>query len=305
MAVVSVGLAGSAAAAILENDHFTLQQTYSVAPNFQFGNPAWDVYVENMRASAAAGFTGSAGDPNLPSYFAIAPEDIPLSHAVVTDATGPGLYVATGARKFNSWRGQADPGTVFGPEFADQYGSHVFAPYVIVAKNDIPITLTSVVRDAYSTAQNGGATPYVTFTYSDFTNTRIGVTSFGLDGVLGGGDDTYIDDGSAIGSTPILAFIATGSGVAFQMSQQYDGTAWLGPVVMDDSEIFAAYSEQWPGGFAWDLRVEYTVNFSVANIPDSVTLVGGTVQAVPEPTSLGLAGVLGLAGLTLFRRRRK
>jgi len=100
--------------ALISNDYFTLWQYYSVAPNTGLGDtPSWLTYVDNIRAAASSTGLGSAGDPNTPGYFTTTPSEITIDQAVVTDATGPGLTLATGARRFNSWRGQANPGEVF------------------------------------------------------------------------------------------------------------------------------------------------------------------------------------------------
>jgi hypothetical protein len=293
----------SGSTTVLTNAHFTVTQTYSSAPNFQFGNPYWLSYVQNMRASAATGFTSSAGDPTLPSYFEVASSTNPISNAIVTDATGPGLYVSTGARLFNSWHGQANPGTVFGSAFANQYGNHLFSPYVIVAQDtNVPFTLSSVVRSSFSVARNGGATPYSTHTFNNFTDTRIGITSFGLDGVIGGGDDVFINNGSALSSSPIIAFIAVGSGFGFQMSQQYDGSAWPGSVL--DSEIFSLYQQQWGDGnasYVYDIRQQYAINYTVGGNAFSQTTSAVNVLGIPEPSTLS---ILCLTSLMLTTRRR-
>jgi hypothetical protein len=55
-----------------DTPHLELYQTYSIAPNFHFSNPAWNPYLDNMRSSAASGFSSSIGNANDPSYFALA-----------------------------------------------------------------------------------------------------------------------------------------------------------------------------------------------------------------------------------------
>jgi hypothetical protein len=158
--------------ALISNDYFTLWQYYSVAPNTGLGDtPSWLTYVDNIRAAASSTGLGSAGDPNTPGYFTTTPLNITIDQAVVTDATGPGLTLATGARRFNSWRGQANPGEVFGPAFANEYGSRIQTPMLLVT-DDTPITVTSIDWGAFSTAYDGY---FNTGTWNTWGTSRVGV----------------------------------------------------------------------------------------------------------------------------------
>jgi hypothetical protein len=282
--------------ALISNDYFTLWQYYSVAPNTGLGDtPSWLTYVDNIRAAASSTGLGSAGDPNTPGYFTTTPSEITIDQAVVTDATGPGLTLATGARRFNSWRGQANPGEVFGAAFANEYGSRIHTPLLLVT-DDTPITITSIEWGAFSTAYGGY---FNTGNWTTWGTSRVGVSSYGANGVLGGGDDVYLTSGE-MNTSAILAVIATGTGYAHQMSQQFNVTPW--DPSLPDEEIFTEYLAQW-GNIAWDFRMDYAVNFTASSNPYFQTLTGDTLVVVPEPGTFGLISMASI--LMLSRRRRR
>lgn len=285
-------------ATTISNADFILWQEYSTGPNAVApATPGWTDYVANVHASASAsGIAGGVGDPATPGYFGFAPTIVPLEQVV---RTGPDLGNVNN-RTFNFWNGQTDPGTAFGAAFANEYGGFLYAPFLLVTTGG-PITITSIDREGYSVAENGGGTPVIPGTWTTWSSARVGVTSYGGDGVLGGGDDTYLTSG-AIDASPVLAVIATGPGVAMFIERQFDGSPW--PVETLDSEIFPTYVQQWNDNFgaSYDYWIEYTVNYTTGS---PLSLVGDTVYIVPEPTSLAMAAsAAGLACVWLRHRRR-
>jgi hypothetical protein len=81
--------------------------TPSLAPNV-YGSPSWATYVSNAVTAIENGFP-SYGDPSSPTYY----------QQQTTEVTAMDLMV-TG---FPSWHGLADPGTLFGPNFASELGN--------------------------------------------------------------------------------------------------------------------------------------------------------------------------------------
>ena len=76
-----------------------------VAPN-AFGSPSYAGAVANANGALHDG-DSSRGDANQPTYY-VADADVNRSDVVVTG--------------FASWNGKADPGTVFGPQYASELG---------------------------------------------------------------------------------------------------------------------------------------------------------------------------------------
>lgn len=285
-------------AAVISNADIEFTQVYSIAPDRPL-SPSWDSYVANMRDGLSSTGFNDAGDPATPAHFSTVSGNAYLQQVVVTDATGPGL-VHPVSRRFNSWLGQADPGTVYGAAFAGEYGSRIHAPLLVVA-TDGPIRIDSMSYEAFSTAQNGGGAPLFDGSWSTFSDRSVGVTDFGTDGMLGGGDDVYVTSGN-MADADILAFASAGLGIAFQMSQQLDGTRW--PDTLADADIFEAYKSQW-GTLLWDYRVDYTVNYTKSASSSSLRLNGDPVliSAIPEPPTAAIAAVCALL-LMLWHRGR-
>lgn len=291
-----LGTAFPAVAATISNADFTLYQQDVIAPNSGVSNPSFaGTFIGNMRAAASASGWGSAGDSSAPgSFTAVGAGPVPMEAMVVSDGTG----VIGGSPLndfFNSWYGSAD---VAGTPYANESGSRLHAALLLVT-TDGPITVSSIRYESHVSLAGGGAT-INTNTLTSWDNHRVGVASFGADGVLGGGDDVYSTSG-AMSANPVLAVIYSGVGTAFQASQQLDGSGW--DAAMTSQEKLDSYRSQWEAAFAqgWERRVDYTINYTKNAVAGSLTTAGDTTTVVPEPAAAVLAV---LAGLGLLGRRR-
>jgi hypothetical protein len=81
----------------------------ALAPN-RWGSPSWNAWASN---AVTAILTGSAeyGDPALPSYYRQITNAVSVTNNLVTS--------------FPSWMGVANPGAVFGPNFANESGNRL------------------------------------------------------------------------------------------------------------------------------------------------------------------------------------
>ncbi len=281
-----------AATTTVSNADIALMQMYSIAPNFDPASASWNQFVNNLIAGSTSSGFNNSGAPNSPSYFRglddiLIKGQLPLAWRSFT--TG-------GGREFNSWLGQANPGQVFGPAFANETGSQLHSPFLVLASGG-PIRITNITTHRFSAVQNGGMVPVDSFTNNRWSAARIGVTSFGPDGVLGGGDDSYVTSGN-MADTLVLAYITTGPGIGLRISRQMDGGTW--PASLADEDLFDAYSEQW-GDLVHDYRLDWEVNYTKDDNPSFLALQGDTVYTViPEPSS---ALYLISCGLVFSRRR--
>jgi hypothetical protein len=243
----------------------TITVTPSVAPN-AFGSPSYGAYVSNAVSALENGLS-SYGDPTSPSYYqALA------NGAQIT----PDQVLVSG---FPSWLGTADPGTAFGPAFANELGNRLHFGLTILGNgqqfsiSELSFTATS------SDPSNSLGFSFGTGSYN-YSNDYVGVI-FGT----GGAPNTYITSGP---NTQLVdAIYGRGSGNAF-------------PVYSTD-----------PGATDQD-----KLNNALATIPDmtftgTYTIDGATgsasvdVVATPEPSTLISAGTAVLFGLAYARRRRR
>ena len=81
----------------------------ALAPN-RWGSPSWNAWASNAVTAILNG-DSAYGDPSLPSYYQQITNAVPVTNNLVTS--------------FPSWMGQADPGTVFGPAFANESGNRL------------------------------------------------------------------------------------------------------------------------------------------------------------------------------------
>jgi hypothetical protein len=166
----------------------------ALAPN-AFGSPSYNQWRDNAIYALEHGLD-SYGTPGTPSYYEKAQGITPYQYAEVTS--------------FNSWLGQSDPGTVFGPAFANELGERAAFPLVINGNgtqfsiDQLSFTMTG------SDIDNSLGWIYPAGSYA-YSNDYVGILK-GDDGTLFTGDDVYITSGAA--SQLVDGLVGRGSGNA-------------------------------------------------------------------------------------------
>ena len=259
-AVVLLAPAASFAAA-------TISVTPAVGPNI-FGSPSYADWVTNATGALHDGDT-SRGDPSLPSYYQ-ANSNVKANQVIVTG--------------FPSWDGQADPGTVFGPAFANELGNRMLFGLKIdgggsqFSISDLSFTATSSdPGDLLGFSFGAGS-----YTYS---NDYVGVLA-GPDGKLWTSDDTYVTSGPA--TQLVDGLIGRGSGNS-------DAAYCPGCTISQEQAAIDAA--------AHDLKqnTSFTGSYDLNGATGSGTF---NITAVPEPATWAFMILgLGLIGATTRRRR--
>jgi hypothetical protein len=243
----------------------------SLAPN-AFGSPSYAGYVQNA-ISALHDSVTFRGDPNSPTYYR-AQSGVTAAQAIVTG--------------FPSWNGLADPGSVFGPAYANELGRRMHFGVRINGDG----TQFSISQLAFSATSNdaenalGFGFGAGSFGYSlDYQ----GVLK-GMDGVLFTSDDIFVTSGDS--------------------SQLVDGLVGRGP-----GNSFAAYCA------GCTIEQQQAAIDEVANDPNYPTLFTGmytlgnstgngsfvistAAAAVPEPASWAMMiSGFGLVGGAMRSRK--
>ena len=110
----------------------TIVVTPTLAPNAN-GSPNWATWANNANTAKLQGLS-SLGADNMPSHY-LAQSNINLNDLAVTS--------------FNSWKGFADPGMVFGPAYANEKGTRAHFGLLIdgdgqqIAIGDLSFVMTS------------------------------------------------------------------------------------------------------------------------------------------------------------------
>lgn len=239
----------------------------SVAPN-AFGSPSYDAYVANAIAALRTGVS-SYGDSSLPSYYE------------QTSSVRANEVIVTG---FPSWKGQADPGSVFGAAFANELGNRMLFGLVIDGAGSqfsiSNLSFTAVSSDAGNALGFGfGAGAY------NYSNQYVGLLK-GDDGVLFTSDDVLVTGGA---NTQLVdGLVGRGSGSSF--------AAYCSPCTVGEQQAAIDEAAAFLTG-----PTTFTGTYSLGADSGSGTF---NIAAVPEPGAwaLMIAG-FGLAGATLRRRR--
>ena len=164
--------------------------TPSVAPN-AFGSPSYGAYVQNAVAALEQG-KSSYGDPTSPSH----------TRAERLSAV-PQVLVSG----FPSWLGTAEPGTAFGPAFANELGNRLLFGLTILGNGEqFSISQLSFTATS-SDPSNSLGFSFGVNTYN-YSNDYVGVI-FGT----GGNPDQYITSGA--NTQMVDAVFGRGSGNAF------------------------------------------------------------------------------------------
>lgn len=249
----------------------------SVGPN-SFAVPSGPVYNDNAVNAIYQGLatTGTPsvtfGTPGTPPYYVGLPNNafVPVTNNIVTD--------------FPSWLGNADPGTTFGPGYANELGNRLYFGFAVIrgaADPQISISQLSLFIDSNI--------PEITFTVGaggyDY-NARTWGVLFGPNGMLGGGDDTIITSGP--NTQMVDAIIGRGTGLALSVLSSFPGAT--------NQDRIDQFASTMPDYF---MRGAYTLG-------PVTTSVVTNFFAVPEPgTVLGGLGALGCFVVLAQRRRQQ
>ena len=165
----------------------------ALAPNAN-SSPSWNDWVSNAITALLNGYA-SCGDPSLPSYYQQVTDAISVTNNIVS--------------VFPSWNSLADPGTVFGANFAGESGNRLHFGFDINGgTNFISIAQLSFV--AHSTDTNNTLDfSYAAGSYT-YSPSCVGI-------IYGpGGANIYITSGPA--TQPVNEIVGRGSGNAWWAS---------------------------------------------------------------------------------------
>lgn len=258
---VFMGMIGGAHASLL------VTVTPWLAPN-AFGSPNFGTAEANAVQAMYQGVS-SYGTAGTPGYF--------QAQATVTSAEA----IVTG---FPSWLGRVDPGTVFGPAFANELGNRMtFA--VRIDGNGSQISIDQLAFSATSTDPfNALAFGFAAGSYQ-YGSGYMGVLK-GVDGILGTADDTFVTSG--LSSQLVDEIVGRGSGNSF--------AALCPGCSLADQQAAIDAVAAYPGQ-----DFTFTGTYTLDGASGSGTFA---IAAVPEPNSLALAGIA-FVGLVFGSTRRK
>ena len=193
----------------------------ALAPN-RWGSPSWNAWASNAVTAILNGYS-AYGDPSSPTYYQQITNAVPVTNNLVTS--------------FPSWMGVADPGTVFGPAFAQESGNRLtFGMDIKGGTNLISIAQLSFTM----TSTDPGGT--LDWTYSPIPYSYSGLNTGSADpvylGIIYGpnGQNTYVTNGPA--TQLVNEIITCGSGNAWWP----DGTS-ADSLATQQSNILACASQ--------------------------------------------------------------
>ncbi len=238
-----------------------------LAPN-AFGSPNWNA----AQANAVTGMmNGGVATGSGPSAF------VPNSNVTTAQA------IVTG---FPSWMGKVDPGTVYGPAYANELGNRMTFALGVVGHNGAQFSISQLSFNATSSdpfnALNFG------FAAGGY-NYGIGYVGvlYGGDGVLGGGDDTYVNGGA--NTQLVNALFGRGSGNSF--------AAYCPGCTLAQQQAALDAAAAYPGA-----PFTFTGTYTIDGVSGSGAF--NVTPAVPEPGTWAMM-ILGFVGMGLVAYRRR
>jgi hypothetical protein len=206
---------------VLGNGGITITVFPALAPN-RWGSPSWNAWSSNAVTAILNGFS-SYGDPSSPTYYQQVTNSVPVTNNLVTS--------------FPSWMGQADPGNVFGPAFAQELGNRLtFGMDIKGGTNLISIAQLSFTMTSTDPSNT------LDWTYSPIPYSYSGLDTGSADpvylGIIYGpnGQNTYVTNGPA--TQLVNEIITCGSGNAWWP----DGTS-SDSIATQQSNIVACASQ--------------------------------------------------------------
>lgn len=239
-----------------------IRVTPTLAPN-AFGSPSYGSWVSNSFNALYNGVT-SAGTAGLPTYYE--------AQSLIADRRE---VIVTG---FNSWKGQANPGGAFSAELGNRM---LFG--LVIDGGGTKFSISDLMFNATSTGDGNGLGFGFGFGSYNYSNDYVGIL-YGVDGVMGGGDDTFVTAGA--NTLLVDGLVGRGSGSSYAAY-----TTDPGATNQDKIDLMAAANPWETFTGTYTLRVG-TQNYTGAN----------SFQVVPEPMTMSL---MGIGAVTAFRRIRR
>ncbi len=237
----------------------------ALAPN-RWGSPSWNAWASNAVTAILNGYS-SYGDPSLPTYYQQVTGAVPVTNNLVTS--------------FPSWMGMADPGDVFGPNFANESGNRLtFGMDIKGGTNLICIAQLSFIM-ASTDPGNTLDWSYSPVPYS-YSSLNTGSADPVYLGIIYGpnGQNTYVTNGPA---TQLVNEIVTcGSGNAWWP----DGTS-ADSIAVQQSNILACASQIATQSFTFSGT--YVIDGVAGS--NSVTFNPVAVNSSPSPSGSPLLSI--------------
>lgn len=246
----------------------TIEVVPWLAPNV-FGSPSFSTAEQNAIQAMYQDLT-AYGTPGTPGYFQ-AQSNVTSAQAIVTG--------------FASWRGQVNPGVVFGPAFAAELGNRMtFALRINGDGSQFSISQLSFVGTSTDAPYNALNFSFAAGLFNYGTG-YAGVLK-GTDGLLWTNDDIFITGGA---NTQLVdALVGRGSGNSF--------AAYCAGCSLADQQAALNASAAYPG-FDFTFTGQYSLGDSTGSGTFNVT------SAVPEPATWAMM-LLGFAGLGFLAHRK-
>lgn len=260
--------------ALASHAQVTIDVFPTLAPN-SYGSPSFAAWTDNAFAALYGGSL-VAGDVGTPSYFSVAPATLAATDVFVTS--------------FPSWRGFAEPGTVFGPAFANELGNRLHFAFMAdghgqqfaISQLSFAFVTTDPAHDLDFAYAAGG------YTYS---SSYVGVL-FGADNQLGGSDDVFVTGGP---NTQLVdAVIGRGSGNAWWPQH----TAGDG---LSDQEVIDLTAAALLPSLSTLVTATYTLDLGGGDLVTGQA----AVTVIPEPSTYAVLLGGAAAAVAIWRRRRR
>lgn len=245
---------------------------YSLAPN-AFGSPSYSPgWAQNSVAGQINGIPTFG--PTGPTQYNAIPNGsvIPYNNVIVTG--------------FPSWMGVADPGSHFGAQYANELGNRLHAGLSVIGSDGEQFSISQLSFTMTSSdVDNSLGFSFAAGSYN-YSDQYVGIL-YGPNGVLGGGDDTFITSG--LNDQLVDALFGRGSGNAWAVYNTDPGTTQQDKIDNAVNGLQSTYGQ-----------VAVTTEYRIGTVSGyGVVLVG---EPVPEPSTY--AAITAVAGIGGWQWRR-